>query len=65
MLWKFVGRWALAAVAVPLTAAGARRLGRAIETRHGSSRATRLLHRSADMLQNTGGRRRGRRWRLR
>ncbi|HEX6501382.1 MAG TPA: hypothetical protein VF054_20480 [Micromonosporaceae bacterium] len=64
MLWKFVGRWALAAVAVPLTAAGARRLSRAIETRRGSSRTTRLLRRSADLVQQIGGRKPRRRlWR--
>ena len=51
MIGKFLGRWALVAVAVPLAAAGARRLSHAVESRRGSSRATRLLRQGADTLQ--------------
>ncbi|HLL65331.1 MAG TPA: hypothetical protein VK453_06235 [Micromonosporaceae bacterium] len=59
-------RWAIVAVAVPLAAAGARRLSDAIETRRGPSRATGILRGSADFLQRHGGRsssRPRRRWR--
>src|SRR4051812_14949877 len=60
MLWKVLGRWVLVAVAVPLAAAGARKLSSAVEARRGASRGTRLLRRSADALQTVTGRRRRR-----
>jgi hypothetical protein len=63
MLWKIIGRWALVAIAVPVAAAGARKLSSAVEARRGTSRATRLLRRSADTLQTLTGRRRRRRFR--
>jgi hypothetical protein len=56
MLWKTVIRWAVAAVVVPVAAAGARKGSRAVEARRGPSGATRLLSRSADALQRFGGR---------
>lgn len=56
MFWKMIGRWVVAAVAIPLAAAGARRLGQTIETRRGPSRATGALRKSADLLQRVGGR---------
>jgi hypothetical protein len=61
MFWKTVGRWILAAVAVPLAAAGARRLSQAVERRRGSSRMTRGLRQGADTLQRVTGRRARRR----
>ncbi|MEU4235891.1 hypothetical protein [Actinoplanes sp. NPDC026619] len=39
------------AVAVPLAAAGARKLSDVVEARRGSTRATRLLRQGADTLQ--------------
>jgi hypothetical protein len=50
------------AIAVPLAAAGARRLSEAVESRRGPSRGTTLLRRSADTVQQTFGKssRRGR-----
>jgi hypothetical protein len=63
MLWKTISRWALMAIAVPLAAVGARRLGEAVESRRGHNRASNLLRRSADALQGISGRsRRRRRW---
>ncbi|HEY0698798.1 MAG TPA: hypothetical protein VGD43_13425 [Micromonospora sp.] len=56
MIPMLIRRWAIAAVAVPLAAAGARKLSRRIETRRGSSRVSRALHSSADLLQRTMGR---------
>jgi hypothetical protein len=56
MIWKFLARWAVAVVAVPLAVAGVRRLSDAIETRRGSSRTTRLLRRSAETAQSMFGR---------
>lgn len=54
---KMIGRWALMAVAVPLAAAGARKLSRSMETRKGPSRTSSLLRQGADMLQGSRGRR--------
>jgi hypothetical protein len=67
MLWNLLRRWIVVAIAVPLAAAGARRLSDAVESRRGASRGTRLLRRSADGVQEAFGRkpRRKRRWSLR
>ena len=66
MLWKTMTRWALAALAVPVAAAGVRRVGHAVEARRGPSGVTRVLARTADTLQTLGGRKpRRRRWRWR
>lgn len=57
MVWKTVMRWVGAAIAVPLAAAGARRLGEVVESRRGrSSRLSDALRRSADILQRLFGR---------
>ena len=50
MMGKAIKRTVILAVALPLAAAGARRVSQAVESRRGSSRATRLLRRAADML---------------
>jgi hypothetical protein len=67
MLWNLLRRWVVVAIAVPLAAAGARRLSDAVESRRGPSRGTALLRRSADTVQQAFGRkpRRKRRWSLR
>jgi len=65
MIWKWIARWALVAIAVPVAVAGARRVSQEIEERRGPSRGTRILRRSADTLQRVAGRkprRRRRRW---
>jgi hypothetical protein len=64
MFWNLVRRWLVIAIAVPLAAAGARRLSDAVESRRGPSRLTVLLRRSADAVQQTFGRKRqrSRRW---
>jgi len=64
MMWNLIRRWAIVAIAVPLAAAGARKLSHTIEARRGPSRGSVLLRRSADSLQRLGGRRPRRRWRL-
>jgi hypothetical protein len=53
---KLIGRWALLAVAVPLAAAGARRLSQTVEKRRGRNRVTRLLRGTADTLDRATGR---------
>jgi hypothetical protein len=62
MLPKIIARWALAAVAVPLAVAGARKISDRIEARRGATRSTRLLRRGADTLQRLTGRRKRRRF---
>jgi hypothetical protein len=62
---RAIGRWAVLAVAVPLAAVGARRIGQAVEARRGSSRVSRLLHKGADTLQSMTGQRRRRRFSFR
>jgi hypothetical protein len=58
MVGKTMKRTAVLAVAVPLAAAGARRVSQAVESRRGSSRGTRLLRRVADLLGRRSSRRR-------
>ncbi|MDG4796159.1 hypothetical protein [Micromonospora sp. WMMD1082] len=58
MIRKRVAQWAVMAVAVPLAAAGARRLSHTLESRRGSSRASRMLSRGADLLRPQKARRR-------
>ncbi len=69
MLAVLLKRWLIAAIAVPVAAAGARKLGQKIEERRGPRNKTaRALRNGADMLQRFGGRRprrRGLRGRLR
>lgn len=62
MFLNLIRRYVLMAVAIPLAAAGARKLSDAVEARRGASRGTRLLRRGADALQGRLGRRRKRRW---
>ncbi len=61
MFWTLARRWLFMAIAVPLAAAGARRLSQAVEARRGPSRGTRLLRQSADVVQNRFGRQKRRR----
>ncbi|HYN96460.1 MAG TPA: hypothetical protein VES42_21675 [Pilimelia sp.] len=56
MIGKMAKRYAVLAVAVPLAAAGARKLSQSMEARRGPTRSSRLLRTSADMLQRTTGR---------
>lgn len=57
MFRKTVVRWVAAAIAVPIAAAGARRVAEAVESRRGrSSRVSTALRRSAETLQRMYGR---------
>lgn len=60
MLFNLVRRFVVMAVAVPLAAAGARKLSDVVESRRGPSRGTRLLRQGADALQGLSGRRKKR-----
>jgi hypothetical protein len=51
MLFNMLRRYLVVAVAVPLAAAGARKLSDAVEARRGPSRGTRLLRQGADAVQ--------------
>jgi hypothetical protein len=60
MLPKMIARWVVAAVAVPLAIAGARKVSDRIEARKGSTRTTRLLRRGVRLGQRLTGRKRRR-----
>lgn len=61
MIWNLARRYLVMAVAVPLAAAGARKLSQAVEQRRGPSRTTRLLRQGADTVQGRFGRQKRRR----
>jgi hypothetical protein len=50
MIPNLIRRFVIMAIAVPLAAAGARKLSDALEARRGPSRGTRLLRQGADTL---------------
>jgi len=54
MIPNLIRRFVIMAVAVPLAAAGARKLSDALEARRGPSRTTRLLRRGSDTLRGFG-----------
>ncbi len=56
VFWKTIGRWALLAIAVPLAAAGLRRLGQQMEANKGQTRMTGILRRTASGLDVISGR---------
>ncbi|MFC4017784.1 hypothetical protein ACFOW4_07480 [Micromonospora sp. GCM10011542] len=58
MIQKRIAQWALMAIAVPLAAAGARRVSHTLEARRGPSGVTRLLNKGADMLRPQKAKRR-------
>ena len=58
MIQKRIAQWAVMAIAVPLAAAGARRLSHTLEARRGPSGVTRLLTKGADMLRPQKAKRR-------
>ncbi|MBO4164565.1 hypothetical protein [Micromonospora antibiotica] len=58
MIQKRIAQWAVMAVAVPLAAAGARRLSHTLEARRGPSGVSRMLTRGADVLRPQKARRR-------
>ncbi len=60
MFFNLIRRYVIMAVAVPLAAAGARKLSEAVEARRGPSRGTRMLRKGADTLQTTFGRKKKR-----
>ncbi|GAA3765278.1 MULTISPECIES: hypothetical protein [Micromonospora] len=58
MIQKRIAQWAVMAVAVPLAAAGARRLSHSLEARRGPTGVSRLLTKGADMLRPQKAKRR-------
>ncbi|WP_405105411.1 hypothetical protein OG559_18520 [Micromonospora sp. NBC_01405] len=58
MIQKRIGQWAVMAVAVPLAAAGARRLSHTLEARRGPTGVTRVLSKGADLLRPQKAKRR-------
>jgi len=61
MLFNLIRRTLVMAVAVPLAAAGARKLSEVIEAKRGPGRGPRLLRTGADTVESLFGRRRRRR----
>jgi hypothetical protein len=62
MLFNMIRRFVIMAVAVPLAAAGARKLSEKLEAKRGPSRSTRLLRQGADVLQGFGKQKKRRRF---
>ncbi|MEV1145610.1 hypothetical protein [Micromonospora sp. NPDC049799] len=58
MIQKRIAQWAVMAIAVPVAAAGARRLSHTLEARRGPSGLSRLLTKGADMLRPQKAKRR-------
>ncbi|WDZ84771.1 hypothetical protein [Micromonospora cathayae] len=58
MIQKRIGQWAVMAVAVPLAAAGARRLSHTLEARRGPSGVSRMLSKGADIIRPRRAKRR-------
>jgi hypothetical protein len=56
VFWKTIARWALLAIAVPIAAAGLRRLGQQMEARKGQTRMTGLIRKTASGLDVISGR---------
>lgn len=55
MFFNFIRRYLIIAIAVPLAAAGARKLSDTLEHRNGPSRGSRLLRQGADTIQGHFG----------
>jgi hypothetical protein len=51
-----VGRWAIIAIAVPVVATVVRKIGQSIERRHGQTRLSSILGRTASGLDSLRGR---------
>jgi hypothetical protein len=64
MIFNMIRRFAVMAVAVPLAAAGTRKLSAMVEARRGPSRGTRLLREGADTVQRLFGRQKKKRRRF-
>jgi hypothetical protein len=62
MIFNVFRRFVIMAVAIPLAAAGARKLSESLEARRGPSRGTKLLRQGADMLQGFGRQKKRRRF---
>ena len=58
MLLRIVGRWALIAIAIPVAAIVLRKISESVERRHGPSKVTGALRRSASTLETLTGRNR-------
>ena len=65
MLFNVIRRFVIMAVAVPLAAAGARKLSERLEAKRGPSRGTRLLRQGADTLAGFGRQKKRRRFAFR
>lgn len=62
MIFTLIRRSVVMAAAIPLAAAGARKLSDMMEARRGPNRGTRILRHGADTLQGRFGRQKRRRF---
>ncbi|BCJ40120.1 hypothetical protein GCM10010168_29780 [Actinoplanes ianthinogenes] len=51
MIFSLIRKYVVMAIAIPLAAAGARKLSDRLEARRGSTRASRMLRQGADLVQ--------------
>ena len=58
MFAKVVGRWVIVAVALPVAAAGVRKISQIVEARRGPSGVTRFMQQAADLAGRNRRRRR-------
>jgi hypothetical protein len=61
-IYNLIRRFVIAAVVVPLAAAGVRKVSDVVDRRRGPNRATRVLRRGADTAESLFGRKRKRRF---
>jgi hypothetical protein len=60
-IYNLIRRFVIAAVVIPLAAAGVRKVSDAVEQRRGPNRGTRLLRKGADTAESILGRKKRRR----
>ncbi len=60
-IYNLIRRFVIAAVVVPLAAAGVRKVSDVVDQRRGPNRATRVLRRGADTAESLFGRRKRKR----
>ena len=60
-IYSLIRRFVIAAVVIPLAAAGVRKVSDVVEQRRGSNRGTRLLRKGADAAESIFGRKKRRR----
>jgi hypothetical protein len=63
-IYAFIRRFVIAAIVIPIAAAGVRKVSDVVEQRRGPNRGTRLLRQGADTAESIFGRRKKQRRRF-